>query len=92
MIKIGVEILEPDQEALDLMKEYQKKQIISDKYSNDLLHIAIATISAEVLVSWNFKHIVKLDKIQQFNATNLSCGYRAITIYSPREVAYYEEE
>ncbi len=92
LIQLGAEILEPNQEALDLMKEYQKRNIISDRFKNDLLHIAIATISAEVLVSWNFKHIVKLDKVQQFNAVNLSCGYRAITIYSPREVAHYEED
>jgi rRNA-processing protein FCF1 len=91
LILIGAEILEPDNEALSLLEEYQNRQIVTEKYSNDLLHIAIATVSAEVLVSWNFKHIVRLEKIQQFNAVNISCGFRPIEIHSPREVAHYEE-
>ena len=32
-------------------------------------HIALATIAAvDALVSWNFKHIVRLQKIRLFNA------------------------
>ena len=39
---------------------------------NDMLHIALATIAeVDVLVSWNFKHIVRLDEIRLFNAVNL---------------------
>lgn len=43
-----------------------------------------------MIVSWNFKHIVHLDKIRRFNATNIDWGYKAIQIYSPREVTNYE--
>lgn len=39
------------------------------------------------MVSWNFRHIVRFDKIRQFNAVNLEAGYKAIAIHSPREVA-----
>jgi hypothetical protein len=56
-------------------------------------HIALATIAeVDVLVSWNFKHIVQFFKIRQFNAINLSLGYKTIQIFSPREVSTYEEE
>jgi len=41
---------------------------------------------ADVLVSWNFRHIVHLDKIRGFNAVNLKEGYGAIEIRSPREI------
>jgi hypothetical protein len=37
-------------------------------------------------VSWNFRHIVRLDKIRLFNAINVELGYQALSIYSPREV------
>lgn len=55
-----------------------------------MLHIALATVAdIDVLVSWNFKHIVRLDKIRIFNAVNLELGYKQLQIYSPREVTSY---
>ncbi len=54
--------------------------------------IALATTAdVDVLVSWNFRHIVHFDKIRQFNAANLERGYKPIDIYSPREVTNYGE-
>src|ERR1051326_5498968 len=55
-------------------------------------HIALATIAdADVLVSWDFRHIVRLDKIRLFNAVNIECGYKPLTICSPREVVSDEQ-
>jgi Uma2 family endonuclease len=45
--------------------------------------------SLDVLVSWNFRHIVRLDKIRLFNAVNIEQGYKALTIYSPQEVTIH---
>jgi hypothetical protein len=54
-------------------------------------HIALATIEAvDALVSWNFKHIVRLEKIRLFNAVNVESGYRSLNILSPREVTTHE--
>ena len=56
------------------------------------VQLALATIAeVDVLVSWNFKHIVHLDKIRLFNAVNLEQGYKPLVIYSPREVARYDD-
>jgi len=44
-----------------------------------------------VLVSWNFRHIVNLQKIRGFNAVNLKAGYPMLEIRSPWEVVTYEE-
>ena len=41
-------------------------------------------------MSWNFKHIVRLEKIRLFNAVNVESGYRVLSIRSPREVTTYE--
>jgi hypothetical protein len=75
------------EEMVRLTKKYMEQKIVSKKYEDDALHIAIATvIGVDVLVSWNFKHIVNLDKIRKFNAVNLLQGYKTIEIRSPREV------
>ena len=55
------------------------------------MHIALATVaSVDVLVSWNFRHIVRLDRIQLFNEVNAALGRGILTIYSPREVTTYD--
>lgn len=67
--------------------------MLGPRFRNDMLHIALATVAeVDVLVSWNFRHIVRLDKIQQFNGINLELGYKTVAIYSPREVTTYGRE
>jgi predicted nucleic acid-binding protein len=59
----------------------------------DAQHIATATVShADVLVSWNFKHIVNLLRIRAYNAVNLKYGYPLLEIRTPQEVINYGEE
>jgi hypothetical protein len=54
---------------------------------NDAAHIALATIfGAELVVSWNFKHIVHFEKIAGYEGVNSLRGYRSPKIYSSREV------
>jgi hypothetical protein len=61
--------------------------ILSPKHFADARHIALATVArADVLVSWNFRHVVNFEKIRRFNAVNLEMGYALITIHSPQEV------
>lgn len=80
------------EEAIELADTYQSRQILTPKFYNDGLHIALATIAnVDVLVSWNFKHVVHFNKIRLFNAANLEKGYRRLQIFSPREVTTYEE-
>ena len=84
------EIIQATDSALELADAYQARKILTPKFYDDGLHIALATIAeADVLVSWNFKHIVHFDKIRLFNAVNLEYGYKPLQIYSPREVTTY---
>jgi predicted nucleic acid-binding protein len=77
-------------EMLDLADMYLQRNIVTPKYEDDARHIAIATVvNADIVVSWNFKHIVHFDKINRFNAVNLEMGYRTLAIHSPREVTWY---
>lgn len=83
-------ILELTSEAVELADVYLNHGILTQNFRSDALHIAIATIAgADLLVSWNFKHIVHFEKIQRFNAVNIEMGYKPILIYSPREVTKY---
>jgi hypothetical protein len=85
------EILSVTDEVLDLLEKYEAHGVLDSRFRNDMLHIALATVAeVDVLVSWNFQHIVRLDKIQQFNGINLELGYKPLAIYSPREVTTYE--
>lgn len=92
LLALYPEILETDEQALTLSEIYQQRNILTRKFYDDGVHIALATIAeVDVLVSWNFKHIVHLDKIRLFNAVNIEHGYKQLQIYSPREVTNYEE-
>jgi len=68
------------------------ENILTKKWYDDALHVALATVTeCDVIVSWNFQHIVNFRKIPLFNAVNVLKGYRQIAIYSPLEVINYEE-
>ena len=87
LMEIGCEVLEITDDGERLADKYLSRKIVTPQYRNDALHIAIATINnIDILVSWNFKHIVHYEKIRMFNAVNLEDGYRMIEIYSPMEV------
>lgn len=84
------EFIEVTDEAAELADAYQVHNILTPKFYDDGLHIALATTAgADILVSWNFKHIVRFDKIRLFNAVNLEHGYKPLQIHSPREVTTY---
>jgi len=90
LVALNAEVVKVNESALELADEYQKRNILTAKFYADGLHIALATITeADLLVSWNFKHIVRFDKIRLFSAVNLEYGYKALQIYSPREVTTY---
>jgi hypothetical protein len=82
-----IEVLQLDLEAMDLAEAYISEGVISEKLRADAQHIAIATVGrVDVLVSWNFKHIVNLHRIHGYNSVNLRRGYPMIEIRAPQEV------
>jgi predicted nucleic acid-binding protein len=76
-------------EMIELAEAYLAAQILTEKSLNDAIHVAVATVArADAIVSWNFKHIVRLDKMKQYNQINLLNGYGILTIVSPKEVTF----
>ena len=87
------EYVELTEEAALLAQRYIDAGVIGAAKRVDAQHIAMATISrVEVLVSWNFRHIVNLQRIRGYNAVNLRDGYPLLEIRTPQEVIRYEEE
>jgi len=88
---VGCDIILEMEESVELADKYIKAGILSGNFEDDARHIAVASVNnVDILVSWNFKHIVHFDKIRQFNSVNMREGYKQIEIFSPREVVNYE--
>jgi predicted nucleic acid-binding protein len=86
------EYIDVSDEAIDLADEYISEKVVGLTTYPDCLHIALATINrADYLVSWNFKHIVNIQRIIGYNAINIKNGYKQLEIRSPREFQKYED-
>lgn len=87
------EHVEMTPEAAELADRYVDAGAIGHANRIDAQHIALATVNhVSVLVSWNFRHIVNLWRIQAYNSVNLREGYAALEIRTPREVIRHGEE
>ena len=87
------EFLSVTEEAIDLANEYISEKVVGQTSFADCLHIALATINrADFLISWNFKHIVNIQRIRGYNSINLKNGYKLLEIRSPREFKKYEDD
>jgi hypothetical protein len=83
----GVEIIPRSPEIDGLRDAYLQAGVVGPSCGLDAEHIASATVAGvDLIVSWNFKHIVHYKKIRGYQAVNLLEGYKAIPIHSPREV------
>lgn len=80
-------------EAHDLAEAYIAAGVIGTSMRMDARHIATATVhQVDVLVSWNFKHIVNLKRVHGYNSVNLREGYALLEIRTPRELIYDGDE
>ena len=86
------ERVELTDEAILLADTYIAEKVVGKTSLEDCRHIALATINkVDVLASWNFKHIVNLDRIKGYNSVNYRLGYPMIEIRSPKDLIHYED-
>ncbi len=89
---LNFRVLDPSDEVTRLRDAYIDEGILGKSSLDDAEHIASASIEAvDLMVSWNFKHIVHFDKIRAYNAINVLRGYREIDIRCPSEVIAYDD-
>ena len=83
----GFTVINLTDEMRELAKLYVREGLVPSKYFADALHIAAAVLGgADILVSWNFKHLVKRSTRLLVNYINANQGLRTIEILAPPEV------
>lgn len=79
-------------QVIQLADRYIEEGVVGKTSRADCFHISLATLNnADVLISWNFKHIVNFKRIRGYNAVNYKLGYKILDIRTPREILDYEE-
>ena len=92
MPKENIERVVVNDEILELATRYIEEKVVGQTSFDDCVHIATATINkADILVSWNFKHIVNVYRIRGYNSVNIRSNYQALEIRSPKEIIEYED-
>ncbi|MDR0691520.1 MAG: PIN domain-containing protein [Prevotellaceae bacterium] len=80
-------------ECIELANEYLNEKVVGQASLEDCVHIATATVhKIDILVSWNFKHIVNIRRIRGYNAINIKNGYASLEIRSPKDLIGYENK
>jgi len=91
--KGNVERVVVNDDVLTLAAKYINEKVVGPTSFDDCVHIAAATINkVDILVSWNFKHIVNVYRIRGYNSINLRSNYQSLEIRSPKEIIEYEDE
>ena len=90
--KSNIERVFVTDEILILDYKYVSEKVVGKTILDDCIHIATATIyKADILVSWNFKHIVNVFRIRGYNSINIRSNYQPLEIRSPKEILEYED-
>ncbi|MCS6974743.1 MAG: PIN domain-containing protein [Cyclobacteriaceae bacterium] len=90
--KLHIEFIDISEEANELAEQYLRENVVGKTSRADCIHIALATLhNADILVSWNFKHIVNVNRIRSYNSVNYKNGYKILEIRTPREILEYED-
>jgi predicted nucleic acid-binding protein len=86
------ERIEVTAEMIDLRDAYLAEKVVAATYADDALHVAQATIAqADVIASWNFKHLVNPLRIRTFNRVNAAQGYGQVIILTPGDIVRMQE-
>lgn len=86
-------LLEVTAEIEDLAAAYSRQRVVPPEYADDARHVAICTVvRVDYLVSWNFQHLVNVQREAGFNAVNLLQGYAPVRIVSPLELIHGSED
>ena len=82
-----VDVLPVTPAALALAREYLRAGIVGIHSANDARHVAAAVaVSAPVLASWNFRHLVNTRRCERINSLNATLSLPSIRIVTPRDL------
>ena len=87
------DIFDITEEMRQLALAYVAQGVVTPKYTDDARHVAACTVlRSHYLVSWNFRHLVNVQRSAGFNAVNLLRGYTAVRIVNPLQLIYGNED
>lgn len=87
MNEVPLQIVEISDEILALAEKYISQGVFSSKYLDDATHVAAASVlGCTAIVSWNFKHMVKLKTMIGVNGMNRFMGYGELEIITPETI------
>lgn len=93
VIDSGCERLILNRETEQLQDAYLTAGVVTPQYADDALHVAHATLArADVIVSWNFKHLVNPSRVRAFNGVNIAQGYGPVIVMTPSDIVGVLEE
>jgi hypothetical protein len=88
--KYDIDVMPTTAEIARIGALYIKKGIIPEKYDDDALHIAAATVKGlDFVISYNYNHIVKLKTIIGTGLINRREGYQQVGLSTPKEILDY---
>ena len=89
--KSPLTVLDESEGSVALAQAYIAAGAIPSDYEDDARHIAIATVNdINAVVSWNFRHMVNIERKRRINSVNLREGCPLIDIVSPWEISHEE--
>jgi len=90
---LSFQYIDTSAEAEALANEYITEKVVGETSKADCIHIALASIHhAKYLVSWNFKHIVNVQRIEGYKIINIKNGYHIPDIHTPMELMLWNEK
>lgn len=74
-------------EVKKLAQQYVQARVFTPVVLNDAAHVAAAVLTRQdILLSWNFKHMVNRVRRAKVNQVNISLGLPTIEILAPPEI------
>jgi predicted nucleic acid-binding protein len=91
--QITLQVLDRNDEVVQLAKKYINSGVLKEKSFDDCLHIAFAAVyDCDILVSWNFKHLVNFKTINGVRIVNATNRYREISLVAPNMLLEEDDE
>lgn len=88
--KENLEKVDINDDILTLASKYIEEKVVGETSFDDCIHIATSTFHrVDILVSWNYKHIVNVYRIRGYNSINIRMNYPWLEIRSPKEIIDY---
>jgi predicted nucleic acid-binding protein len=92
IVKYSPKEIKVNEKVYILSREYISEGILTLNNVDDATHAALATVyEMAALISWNFKHLANLRKMEQINVVNKKMGYsKRLELITPMEVSNAE--